>query len=269
MTLAPYIGFGQVWHTRLRPQLHRFIYPTYFLMLPMRALRANPARVWPLAWNQFGALEFRDSDHGDSRGPTQGGALAWLESMLLAEGIQDVDGEVWLQCYPRVFGHSFKPVSFWYCHRADGSLSAIVAEVNNTFGERHAYLLEEPVLGQEIGIRKQFHVSPFCPVEGSYRFEFRREGEGGLGGVHVRIDYHDSQGPVVLTGISGDLHPLTRSSFNRAVWRYPLLTLAVIARIHWQALLLWRKRAPYHTKPHPPAEPLTRSDTRSHTQGHP
>jgi DUF1365 family protein len=87
----------------------------------------------------------------------------------------DATGEVWLHCYPRVLGYTFKPVSFWYCHRrADGSLRAIVVEVNNTFGERHCYLLDAPRYGVELQARKVFHVSPFCEVEGGYRFRFMR-----------------------------------------------------------------------------------------------
>ena len=163
---VPHIGFGHVWHTRLRPRRHRFIVPTFFLLLPMRTLRGRPEAAGVLALNRAGALSFRDADHGGGKNPRQGGALAWLETLLQAEGITDAQGEIWLQCYPRVLGYSFKPVSFWYCHRTDGSLRAIVAEVNNTFGERHAYLLDHPRYGQELQARKVFHVSPFCAVDG-------------------------------------------------------------------------------------------------------
>src|SRR3989344_4698121 len=89
---------------------------------------------------------------------------AWLDELLRTEGVTDATGEVWLHCYPRVLGYTFKPVSFWYCHRADGHLRAIVVEVNNTFGERHCYLLDAPQYGVEQQARKVFHVSPFCEV---------------------------------------------------------------------------------------------------------
>ena len=264
----PHIGFGHVWHTRLRPRRHRFIVPTFFLLLPMRTLRAQPEAAGVLALNRPGALAFRDADHGDGRSPAQGGALAWLEALLHSEGIDGVDGEVWLQCYPRVLGYSFKPVSFWYCHRQDGSLRAIVAEVNNTFGERHAYLLDHPHYGQELRARKAFHVSPFCAIDGGYRFEFRRSGADGLQSARVRIDYHDAEGPVLLTGMAGRLEPLTAASRRRALWRYPLLTLGVMARILWNALLLWLKQVPFHTKPQAPAMPVSRSSSRSSSSDH-
>ncbi|MDO9197964.1 DUF1365 domain-containing protein, partial [Rhodoferax sp.] len=149
------MGFGEVRHTRLAPVRHAFAYGTYFLMLPMRTLQREG--FGPLAHNRFAALSFYDADHGDGRGPQQGGALAWLDELLQSEGIHGADGEVWLHCYPRVLGFTFKPVSFWYCHRLDGTLRAIVVEVNNTFGERHCYLLGEPRFGVEQRAAKVFH----------------------------------------------------------------------------------------------------------------
>lgn len=253
------IGFGTVWHTRLRPRPHRFVVPTFFLLLPMRTLRSRPAAAGALALNRPGALAFHDTDHGDGRPPAAGGALAWLHELLQREGIDDADGEVWLHCYPRVLGYSFKPVSFWYCQRRDGSLRAVLAEVNNTFGERHAYLLDPADWDAPLQARKVFHVSPFCPLEGSYCFEFRRSDAAGRPSTSVRIDYHDADGPLLLTGIGGRLQPLDAAARRRALWRYPLLSLAVMARIHWHALLLWLKRAPLHAKPRPPAQGVTRS----------
>ena len=194
---TPLIGFGQVRHTRVRPKRHAFSYDTFFLLLPLRSLRAHPESAGALAFNRRGALSFFESDHGDGRSAEQGGALAWLDGLLQAEGIADATGEVWLHTYPRVLGYTFKPVSFWYCHRADGSLRAILVEVNNTFGERHCYLLDAPQYGVEQQARKGFHVSPFCEVAGGYRFRFMRTAPGtyDAGRTVVRIDYDDASGP--------------------------------------------------------------------------
>ncbi len=241
---APLIGLGTVRHARLRPTPHRFAYPTYFLLLPLRRLREQPETA--LRRNRFGLISFHDRDHGDG-GPD---CLAWLETLLAGEGIADADGEIWLHCYPRVLGYAFKPVSFWYCHRADGSLAAIVVEVNNTFGERHCYLLAGPRLryGMELQASKVFHVSPFCQVEGLYRFRFLRTADRTV----VRIEHDDAQGPLLVTSVSGELQAFTAASARSAFWTMPLMSFGVIARIHWQALRLWLKRVPWFGKPRAP-----------------
>jgi len=178
------LGWGQVRHTRHRPAHHAFAYPTAFLMLPMRSLRQAAEA---LAMNKSAWFAFHDVDHGDGRTPEQGGALAWLDELLQREGIHDAQGEVWLQAFPRVLGHTFKPVSFWYAHRVDGSLAAIVAEVNNTFGERHCYLLPSPHYGRSLRADKVFHVSPFCDVQGEYRFRFMRTQCDGTERIVARV----------------------------------------------------------------------------------
>ena len=247
------IGTGQVRHHRLRPADNAFAYRSFFLLLPLRRLRTQPLPA--LRRNRFGLLAFHDRDHGDGRAD----ALAWLDELLVREGINDADGEVWLQTYPRVLGYVFKPVSFWYIERADGSLAAVLAEVNNTFGERHCYLLAGTALawGREQRAAKVFHVSPFSPIEGDYAFRFLRSADGAR--VVVRIDHHDSSGPLLLTSLSGRLEPLDAASMRRAFFGVPLMSFGVIARIHWQALRVWLKRVPLWKKPVPPQAFVTRS----------
>lgn len=250
------IGFGQVRHRRLRPVGNAFSYPTFFLMLPMRHLRAHGSDT--LAVNRPGLLSFHDRDHGDGRAPQAGGALAWLDDLLRDAGIADATGEAWLQTYPRVFGHTFKPVSFWYCHTTQGDLRAIVAEVNNTFGERHCYLLDQPAYGQELCADKVFHVSPFCGTHGRYRFRFLRAARDAGDQLIARVDHDDEAGPLIETSLTGTLQPVDRASLHRALLRYPALTLGVVARIHWQALRLWLRRVPFFSKPEPPLQETTR-----------
>lgn len=253
---VPLIGFGEVRHTRLRPTRHAFHYPTYFLMLPMRAMRAHGAGA--LAHNRAGLLSFHDRDHGDG-GPD---ALAWLDALLASHGLAndggDAAGEVWLHTYPRVFGFTFKPVSFWYCHNTQGDLRAIVVEVNNTFGERHCYLLDAPHYGQELRADKVFHVSPFCSVEGSYRFRFMRTCKDGQERTVARVDHDGEQGPLLQTSVAGTLLPVNAQTLRHALWRYPAMTFGVVARIHVQALRLWLKRVPFFSKPKPPSRFVTR-----------
>ena len=249
----PLLALGEVRHRRLRPVVHAFAYPSCMLLLPMRHLRrhADPA----LARNRFGWLAFHDRDHGDG-GPD---ALAWIEALLAREGVRDADGEIWLHTHPRVLGYAFKPVSFWHCESRDGRLAAIVAEVNNTFGERHCYLLSDPSgaplhQGQTLHADKVFHVSPFSEVSGSYRFRFMDTPTRTV----ARVEHHDESGPLLLTSLSGELRALTGRHCLRALLGYPLFTLGVIARIHWQALRLFVRRVPFQSKPAPPARFLTR-----------
>lgn len=252
----PLIGFGQVRHIRLRPIHHAFAYPTFFFMLPMRSLQSKPSAK--LARNRRGWLAFYDSDHGDGRAD----ALTWLDELLASEGISDASGEVWLHTYPRVLGYVFKPVSFWYCHAADGRLRAVVVEVNNTFGERHCYLLDAPKYGVEATAGKVFHVSPFCTLTGRYRFRFLHAGAGSAAApwsqTVARIDYDDAAGALLQTSVSGALQALTAAAVRRACWAYPLMTFGLIARIHWQAVRLWLKRVPYVGKPETPESFVTR-----------
>jgi DUF1365 family protein len=254
------LGFGQVRHTRLRPRHNSFAYDTFFVMLPMRSLH-RPEVAGALAVNRAGWISFHDADHGDGRGPEAGGALAWLNELLQREGVDDADGEVWLHTYPRVLGYTFKPVSFWYCHRSSGELRAIVVEVNNTFGERHCYLLDQPRYGAELLAHKCFHVSPFCRVEGQYRFRFMRTTHEGVPRTVVRIDHDDASGPLLNTSVSGHLQPITPQALRHALWGYPAMTLMVMVRIHWQALKLWLKRVRFFHKPQPPQHFVTRLHT--------
>lgn len=256
---AAAIGLGSVQHARLRPATNRFAYPSYFLRLPLRALAAQP---WPFRWlarNGRGLFALNDADHGDGRP-----LLAWIEDLLARAGISDADGEIWLHTFPRVLGYVFNPVSFWFAHRPDGRLRAIVCEVNNTYGERHCYLLARDdgaplAWGQTLAARKVLHVSPFCPVEGGYRFRFllapRIDGERFV----ARIDYDDTRGPLLQTSIEGRLRPLTDAALLRLFVARPAFTVGVITRIHWQALKLWAKRVPFFRKPAPPAFSLTRN----------
>ncbi|HXF45394.1 MAG TPA: DUF1365 domain-containing protein [Burkholderiaceae bacterium] len=245
------IAFGSVRHRRLRPAAHAFAYPAFFVRLPLRALAA--AR-WPwrlLARNARGAFAINDVDHGDGRP-----LLAWIETLLARAGVEDARGEIWLHTFARQLGYLFNPVSFWLCERADGALRAVVAEVNNTFGDRHCYVLAHAdgrplAWGEELTAAKVMHVSPFNRVEGRYRFRFLLAPRADGARFVARIDYDDAAGPLLQTSIEGRLRPLTDAALAAALLRRPLFTLGVSARIHWQALRLWAKRVPFFARPEP------------------
>jgi DUF1365 family protein len=248
------ILFGRVFHARRRPVRHAFAYPVFFLRVPLSGLAAAGRGIFSVdRWN---LLSLMTRDHG----PRDGSPLEpWVRGELARAGVKGADGEILLQAFPRVLGYVFNPISIYYCHDREGRLRAALCEVSNTFGERHNYLLAHAD-GRPIARRdwmradKVFHVSPFCEVEGSYRFRFA----GDEGRQFAQIDYHDREGRLLVTAIEGEARPIDGASLARALLGYPLMTAGVVARIHWQALRLWLKRVPWFTKPQPPLQETTR-----------
>lgn len=238
---------GEVFHRRLGLAAHAFRYPALFLCFPLsrRAALSNPL----FGYNRFNLFSFHEADHGDGRD-----AETWIRQVLAEAGLSRLaDGEVWLQTQPRVFGFVFNPVSFWYCHDRQGDLRAVLAAVNNTFGEHHSYLLtalDQGVIGDgaELQCRKLFHVSPFFPVDGEYRFRFHRRDDR----LTVSIRYDRTGDAVLKTVLTGQSRPLTSPELLKALAAQGWSTLLVVIRIHLQALKLWRKGAVFHRKPSPP-----------------
>jgi DUF1365 family protein len=250
----PLIFFGRVMHARLRPKRNAFSYRVFFVRFPLSSIERLAGPLFTV--DGFNLLSFHRRDHGARDGSD---LHAWIRALLAAEGIGSVDGEIWLQAFPRVLGFVFNPVSFWLCHDRDGRLRAVLCEVNNTFGEHHNYLLahadERPIAAQDVlGARKVFHVSPFCEVAGDYRFQFAPEPSGS----RMRIDYDVPAGKLLVTSVSGQARPLTTARIARAFALYPWMTVAVVARIHWQALKLWLKGVRFVAKPVPPVQETTR-----------
>lgn len=255
----PEICVGRVFHKRLRPAAHQFSYAVFFLRLPLSRLNELGNR-W-LSRDKFNLLSFMTRDYG----PRDGTSLEqWLRRLLAGEGIGSADGEIVLQTFPRLLGYVFNPISLWYCHDREGGLRAVLCEVNNTFGERHNYLVAHPdqrpiAAGDWLIARKVFHVSPFCDVKGHYRFRFEQT----AGRAYAQVDYFDAgesddQSKLLVTTIHGTPQPITTRGTLLAFVTHPLMTFAVVVRIHWHALKLWLKRVPFFSKPEPPAIETTR-----------
>lgn len=240
MKASPKLFLGHVMHRRMRPVRHAFVYPVFYVQLPVRDLDSANCGIFGV--DRRNVLSFHQKDHGARDGSP---LLPWIQSLLEAHGLPG-DGEIILQTFPRLFGFVFNPVSFWYCHDRHGALIAVLAEVNNTFGGTHSYLLHNPggaplCDGQELRASKVFHVSPFNEIEGGYRFRFHLERPVPL----ARIDYDDAEGELLLTSISGKPREWTAGHLLGAFLRMPFLTAGVIWRIHWQALKLWLKGVPF------------------------
>jgi DUF1365 family protein len=252
--------FGQVFHERRVPKKNKFNYGVFFIRIPMRSRHIDKKLLSQsgIGDNQFSWISFYDKDHGDGNAHS----LIWAENILDNAGLKDVDGEIWLHTFPRVLGYVFNPVSFWFCHNSVGSLKAVLAEVNNTFGERHTYLLQpqigktEIAYGESLESKKIFHVSPFFDLKGEYVFHFmKRENSHKIGqskqhSQHLsKIEYFVDRELQLITSISGKEYPITRSTRLRAILSFPALTFGIIFKIHWQALILWLKGVSFYKKP--------------------
>jgi hypothetical protein len=180
-----------------------------------------------------------DKDHfEDDRRPLKEKAVAFCAE----HGVEGVERVVML-AQLRFFGFVFNPVSFYWCYRADGELACMIAELNNTFGERLPELLRGGGLCYEHD--KRLHVSPFFGLDQRYRYAFSEPGES----VHARIEVLDGSGRPLQAVLAGKRQELTNRTLAASLLRYPAMPVQVIGLIHWQALKLWLKRVPFHHKP--------------------
>jgi DUF1365 family protein len=247
---ALYTGF--VTHQRLRPTRHRLRYRAFWMLLDLDELPGLNKQLRWFSHNRFNLLSLHERDFGSG---AKSGLRGQVAAHLAAAGIDIAGGTIQLLCMPRVLGYVFNPLSLYFCHRPDGGLAAILYEVTNTFGERHTYLI--PV-AQTAGIvrqgcAKRLYVSPFMEMAMSYDFRVRPPGRL----IDVAIDARDAEGMVIATALHGRRAALTDAALLRVFLGFPLLTLKVIAAIHWEALRLWLKGMRITLKPAAPAQPVT------------
>ena len=241
---------GQVMHERLRPVQHRFVYPVFYVRINLARLEEMNSAWFGINRWRIAALHTRDYGARDGSDLQQ-----WIKKLLEQHGIE-ANGEIWLQTFPRVFGFVFNPVSFWYCYDNAGALRAVMAEVNNTFGESHRYLLTDAhaiTAQSELISNKNMHVSPFCQVQGLYRFRFRDTSDS----TFVSLDYYDESGLLIKTTLGGKSADYTAAGIRHAVFKQPFLTIGIVLGIHWQAFKLWRKKIPFFSKPAMPQHYLS------------
>ena len=220
-------------HRRLRPRHHAFRYRVFSLLLDLDELAGLDQRSRLFRWNRRGVLSFQDRDHGTGSDPR-----AWLDGLLAREGIV-ADGARRVLCYPRLFGYVFNPLSVWFCYTRDERLAAIVYEVHNTYDERHAYVLrvgnDESIVRQQAV--KDFYVSPFLSMDCTYNFKIRPPCDD----VMIAINETEANEPILTATFSGKRKPFSDAALLGVLLRHPLMTVKIIAAIHYEALrLMWK-----------------------------
>jgi len=227
---------GKLMHARRTPSRHVFRYPVSYWLFDLDELPDLERRLRLFSVNKRNVVSLRDRDHFEGTKPLKQAVIEYAGDPTIER--------VLTLTQPRVLGYVFNPVTFHWCYRGDGSLSCIVTELNNTFGERLPEVLRGPELHYEHA--KRLHVSPFFGLDYAYEYAFSQPGEE----VWVRMHVRDGAGRKPLTAV---LHGKRRELTNRAVagllLRYPLQPLQVIALIHFEAIRLWLKRVPFHHKP--------------------
>lgn len=241
---------GVVSHTRLKPRRHALRYRIFMLLLDLDELAEVDRGLKLFSLQRFNLTGFDPRRHGDgSATPLK----VQVEAQLAAAGIAH-GGPVRMLAMPRILGLGFNPLTVYWCHRPDGALSAILYEVNNTFGERHSYLIpaeDAPVVKQACD--KGFYVSPFMDMDLKYAFRVRPPGDQ----VQVLIDVDDVEGRLLATGFAAERRELTDRNLLRAWLTHPWMTLGVVGAIHWEALRIWLKGEKIRQRPLKPAWPVT------------
>ncbi len=239
-------------HQRTRPVPHRLRYRITTLLLDLDELPTLAKRLRWFAHNRAGAVSFHERDHGAGAAT---GLRAWVEAQMRLAGISPDGGPIRLLAMPRVLGHVFNPLSVFFCHRRDGALAAVLYEVNNTFGQRHSYLV--PVTDQTSPLRqgcdKAFYVSPFLPMDMRYRFRVEPPDDA----VSIGVYGDDAEGLLIAATLTGRRRALTDAALLGSVLRMQLLAAKIVVGIHWEALKLWRKGLRLVHRPPPPPTPVT------------
>jgi DUF1365 family protein len=243
---------GQVTHQRLKPVRHRLRYGIFMMLLDLDELPSLNRRLRLFSHDRFNLFSFHDSDHGAGEA---GGLRGWMERQLHDAGLFEHCACIRVLCMPRILGHAFNPISVFFCYRADGSPLAMLYEVNNTFGERHAYLI--PVADPAWPIRqscdKRFYVSPFLPMDLVYRFRVARPEQRFSFGITAAA----ADGPMIATAFSGERARITDKTLLRACLRMPWQGAKIIAAIHFEAAKLWFRGLKLLPRPAAPAHPVT------------
>ena len=243
-------------HRRFQPMGHELRYGVWSMLVDLDEIDDLARRNPVLSRNRFNLVSFHDRDHG----PRDGSDLrSWFEAHLERAGVDLQGGSVRMLVFPRILGYTFNPITVWFGYHRDGRLRAVLYEVHNTFGDAHSHLAivdDDVESGDRLprhGFDKTLHVSPFFDQVGRYRITLAPPADE----YRIVIEYLDEHGARLLTASQhGRRVEMTPWTLVKQFFTKPLVTLKVIAGIHWEALKLWRKGARYRPVPPPPSQEL-------------
>lgn len=259
MTAALYVG--ETRHHRLSPRPHRFRYRLFQLLLDIDRLDEDLRGLAMLRRGRFGLFSFDPRDHGWRDGQP---LRAWVEARLAQAEVPATAARIRMLAFPRVLGFVFNPISLFYVEDAAGGLEAVIYEVNSTFGQTHAYVAPAGGRGwQRQEAAKRLFVSPFYAVEGVYRFEVSRPGAQ----LALAIVKATNGAPDFTATLSLRRRPLTDGRLLALFLGMPLMTLKVVAAIHWEALRLFLKGIPLVARPPAPDAGFSRAALLSRATG--
>lgn len=238
------IYHGSILHRRYLPKAHEFTYPVFIFCLDLDGLEDKARRLRFFGHNRFSLYTLRDSDHlGDPARPIKENVIA----LLRERGYSGPVDRIFMVTQLRVLGHLFNPVTFYYCY-ADGVVAAYVAEVNNTFGQRHCYVFFGG--GDSFRAEKVFYVSPFLEMDLVYHFRFAPL--GARLGVFID-DYRPrpegGEDKMLQTHIVGARRKFNDGGLLASFLKIPWMSAWIIGWIHWQALKLWLRKVPLALRP--------------------
>jgi uncharacterized protein len=244
---------GNVTHARLRPRPHNLAYRISSLLLDLDELAALDQKLHLFSVDRFNVFSFYSNDRGDASGRP---LREQIDGHMRAAGLVADGGPIRVLTMPRVLGWSFNPLSVFFCYRRSGEINAVLWEVDNTFGERHGYLIPaEAFDGRELRQRcdKSFYVSPFTDMNLVYDFRVRPPGDT----FSIVIQASDVAGSILTACHTGNRVELTDHALLRLFLTLPYQTLKVTGGIAWEALKLWSKGIAIRPRPPPPSEPVS------------
>ena len=227
---------GTVIHKRFKPKVHFFKYNVFSILIDISEIYLLDRNLKIFSYNKFNIVSFYDADHGPRDGTS---VKDWVIKNLKKNQINTEDIKIKVLCYPRIFGYVFNPLSVFYIYNKYSELISILYEVKNTFGEQHTYIFKNKENENPIkhSCKKKFHVSPFIEMNCTYFFKILKPCEK----ISVIIDQHDEEGKLLYASQDGNRIELNNKNLFLSYIKHPLMTLKIIAAIHFEAFKLWSK----------------------------